>query len=74
MPKPRRQLMSDELREAIRASGLSQNRICIATEIDPGLMCRFLSGKSMLSLRATDKVAAMLDLHISTGGKKGKRK
>ena len=74
MRKPRKELMSDELREAIRASGLSQNRICIATKIDPALMCRFLSGKSMLSLRATDKVAAMLGLHIVTDAKKGKSK
>ncbi len=66
--------MSDELREAIRASGLAQRQICLKAGVDPGLMSRFLSGKSMLSLRAADKVAALLNLHIFTGSKRGKRK
>ena len=52
------------MRDAIRASGLTQHELCKQTGIDQGLMSRFMHGKSMLSLRAVDRVAAVLDWHI----------
>ncbi len=61
--------MSDELREAIKASGLTQRQICLKAHVDPGLMSRFLSGKSMVSLRVADRLAELLGLHIVQGGR-----
>ena len=72
MRKPRKKL-SDELRGAIREGGLSQGAICRATEIDPGLMSRFMNERSMLSLRAADKVAQLLGLRITKPKKTKKR-
>ena len=73
--KHRGKKLSDELRAAIKNSGMSRYRICKETGIDEGLMSRFMTGKSMLSLRAADRVGALLDLHFKVGskGKGGRR-
>ena len=66
--------LSDEIRLSIKSSGLTQSEISRKADIDTGQMSRFMSGKSMLSLRAVDRVAAMLGLHIAGGARPRKNR
>ena len=66
----RRKQFSAEIREAVRLSGLSHNRICVKAGIDRGYFSRFMSGKSNLGLNTLDRLAVVLDLHVTRG--KGK--
>ena len=66
----RKKQFSEEIREAVRMSELSRNRICAKADIDRGYFSRFMSGKSNLGLNTLDRLAAVLDLHITRG--KGK--
>ena len=56
--------LSDQIREAIRDSGMSQYRLCMEAEVDQGAMSRFLAGKVGMSLAALDRVAKVLELRI----------
>ena len=71
---PRQPLkLSDEIRQAVDASGLSRYRIAKALGIAESTMSRFMSGKGGLSMEYLDDLAALLDLHIATG-QSGNRK
>ena len=59
-------LFSEQLRQAIDRSGLSQYAICQAIGIDKGTMSKFMAGKIRLSLENIDKVVAMLGLKLET--------
>jgi hypothetical protein len=69
-----RRTMTDELRAAIDASELSRYAICRAIDLDPAVMSRFMSNKSGLSLQTLDKLARLLDLHITTEKRRRKVK
>jgi transcriptional regulator with XRE-family HTH domain len=59
--------LSDQIREAIDASGLSRYAICKAIGLNQGAMSRFMSGKSGLSLDSLDRIGELLDLRVESG-------
>ena len=72
----KRKRLSDEVKAAVDASGMSRYEICKRIGLDQGVMSRFMSGKVGLSMKTLDVLADFLDLHITTGtkAKKGKRR
>jgi len=57
--------LTDQIREAVRQSGLTHYRICQETGIDKASMSKFVSGERGLSLAHLDKLAALLGLRIT---------
>ena len=57
-------MLTDQLRKAIRDSGLSQYRIGKDCDIDKAAMSRFMSGERGLSLKSIDRVAEYLGLEL----------
>ncbi len=70
----RRVTLSDQVRAAVDASGLSRYRICKETGLSQAAMSRFMSGQGGLSMKALDRVADLLDLNITTGKRRGSRR
>jgi transcriptional regulator with XRE-family HTH domain len=62
---------SDQLRRAVDASGLSRYRIAKLLGVSESLLSRFVAGK-WLGQGTLDALAALLDLHVATGKKKGR--
>jgi transcriptional regulator with XRE-family HTH domain len=58
-------LAADQLRAAIRDSGLSTYAIGQSTAIDKAVLSRFLHGKSGLSVASIDRLCEVLDLELS---------
>ncbi len=56
--------LTEQIRDAVRGSKLSQYRICQETGIDKASLSKFLSGERGLSLAALDKLATLLKLRI----------
>lgn len=69
----RKTTFADEIRQAIAESGMSRYRICKEIGMDQAAMSRFMAGKLGIQLRTLDRLAALLNLHITTGKRKGKR-
>jgi hypothetical protein len=67
-------MITEQLQEAIRSSGTSRYAISKATGIDQALLCRFLQGKSSLTLISVDKVLDALDLEIVIRSRRSTRK
>jgi transcriptional regulator with XRE-family HTH domain len=55
---------SEQIRRAIRASGLSAYQLCQAIGLDQSTLSRFLSGRCGLSLEALDRLAEELNLEV----------
>jgi hypothetical protein len=71
----RREKLSDQVRRAVDASGLSRYRICKTLNLAEATMSRFMNGHGGLSMAYLDALADLLDLNIALGrrpGKKGK--
>jgi len=66
--------ISDQLRKAIDASGLSRYRICKGIGLDQASMSRFMSGERGLSLDVIDRLGAFLGLTVTQGRKAKRRK
>ena len=60
----RRKLLSNQLRQAVRDSGLSSYAICKATGIDQSTMSKFLAGRVGLGLASIDRLADFLGLKL----------
>jgi transcriptional regulator with XRE-family HTH domain len=61
----KRQLtISDELREFIEASGLSQLRLAKEAGVYSSAICRFVKGERLLDLSSVDKLAKVLGLRL----------
>jgi len=56
--------LSDQLRSAIEASGLSRADICRKIELDPGVMSRFMAGKCGLALKTIDRLGRLLGMQL----------
>jgi predicted XRE-type DNA-binding protein len=60
-----RKRLSDELREAVDASGMSRYQICKQLEIRQSAMSRFMNNRGGLSWATVDRLADLLGLHIT---------
>jgi transcriptional regulator with XRE-family HTH domain len=56
--------LSDRIREAVDASGLSRYAICKAIGLNQGAMSRFMSGKSGMSLDSLDRIAEFIGIEV----------
>jgi transcriptional regulator with XRE-family HTH domain len=59
--------LSEQIRRAIRGSGLSRYRICKEIGITQPNMTRFMHGTAGLSMQTLDKIAGLLDLNVIAG-------
>jgi transcriptional regulator with XRE-family HTH domain len=66
--------LSDAVRKAVDASGLSRYRICKELNIAESTMSRFMSGEGGLSMEYLDALADLLDLKITLGRKPSPKK
>ena len=70
-------MLSDEVRQAVDASGMSRYAICKRLELGEAAMSRFMNGKAGLGMKTLDRLAELLNLHIAQpkpAKKRGKRK
>jgi ribosome-binding protein aMBF1 (putative translation factor) len=58
--------LTDEIRHAIDASGMSRYRICKTLSIAESVLSRFMSGEAGLSLGTLDRLAELLDMHLAS--------
>jgi transcriptional regulator with XRE-family HTH domain len=65
--------LSDQIRRAVDASGLSRYRICKKLGIAESTLSRFMSGQGGLSMEYLDALASLLNLSLSAG-KRPKKK
>jgi plasmid maintenance system antidote protein VapI len=56
--------LSDQLRTAIDASGMSRYAVAKAIELDQATMSRFMSGKAGLSVETIDRLGELLGLRL----------
>ena len=68
--------LSDQLRRAIEESEMTRYRISKLTGIDQATLSRFVHGECGMLMESLDKLAAVLDLRLTSGasgrGKKGR--
>ena len=62
--KSKRPKLSEQVREAVEASGLSRYRIAKETGLYEATLSRFMSGERGLTLKALDVLAEYLGLEI----------
>jgi transcriptional regulator with XRE-family HTH domain len=62
--------LSEEIRNAVRRSGRSGYDIAKEMNIAPSTLHRFVHGESGLSLALLDRLADVLDLHVTVGRKR----
>jgi transcriptional regulator with XRE-family HTH domain len=63
--KKRRSKLSDQVRQAVDASGLSRYRISKDLGIAESTMSRFMTGQGGLSMEVLDALAELLDLNLA---------
>jgi hypothetical protein len=63
----RRKSFSDEIRDAVRRSGRSNYAIATEMNVCPSTLLRFAKGQTGLSLALLDRLAEVLDLHVTVG-------
>jgi transcriptional regulator with XRE-family HTH domain len=71
--KAKRTKLSDQLRQAIDASGKSRYQVCKETGIGQPTLSRFMHGQGGLSIDSLDRLADCLGLDI-TARSKGRTK
>ena len=62
--------LSDQVRQAVEASGVSHYAIGKAMQIDKSAFSRFMSGRAGLSLTKLDALADVLGLDITMSGER----
>ena len=58
--------LTDQLRSAIDASGMSRYAVAKAIDLDQSTLSRFMSGKAGLSVETIDKLGELLGLQLVT--------
>jgi transcriptional regulator with XRE-family HTH domain len=66
--------LSDQIRRAIDASGMSRYAICKEIELSESTMSRFMAGRGGLSVEMLDRIGEVLNLNITAGVKAPKGK
>jgi transcriptional regulator with XRE-family HTH domain len=66
--------LSDQLRQAIDASGMSRYAIAKAIGLDQSVLSRFMAGKSGLAVETIDNIGELLGLRIVIEKKPSKSK
>jgi transcriptional regulator with XRE-family HTH domain len=61
---PRKNHFSEEIRDAINASGKTHYKICQEIGLVQSAMSKFMTGRAGLSLAVIDRIAEVLDLHV----------
>jgi transcriptional regulator with XRE-family HTH domain len=56
--------LSDQIRQAIKNSGMTRYRLACESGVDQAALSRFVHGKVGLSLDAIDRVGLVLALHV----------
>ena len=74
MAKKHRNLLTDQLRQAIDDSGLTRYQIAKATGIDESALAKFYNGHRGLSMEALNALGEFLQLKITLGRKPGLKK
>lgn len=64
--------LGDQIRRAMKASGLGNNELSRAVDIDKGAMSRFMSGKRGLSLEVLDRLAEVVKVDVVARGVKAR--
>ena len=67
MPDEKALKLSDQVRRAIRASGLSRYRIAKEAGLSESNLAQFYHGRRGLSMDAFDSIGKVLDLRITLG-------
>ncbi len=65
--------LSNQIRAAIKASGMSRAEICRRIDLDKGVMSRFMTGKCGLALKTLDRLGQLLDMRIECRRPGGRR-
>lgn len=63
----RKNHFSEEIRDAINASGKTHYKICQEIGLVQSAMSKFMTGRAGLSLSVIDRLADLLDLHVVAG-------
>lgn len=69
-----RKLFSEEIRDAINNSGKTHLKICQEIGLVQPAMSKFMTGRAGLPLAVIDRVAKLLDLHVTVGKPAGEKK
>jgi transcriptional regulator with XRE-family HTH domain len=64
MPMAAQNRLSDQLRAAIKASGMTRYKISQATGIDQAVLSKFMSGTTGLSQASSDAIGELLGLEL----------
>jgi plasmid maintenance system antidote protein VapI len=56
--------LSEEIRDAVNASGMTRYAICKTLGIAEATMSRFMNAKGGLSMEVIDRLAELLGMHI----------
>lgn len=68
--RDKRERLLDQVRQAVRESGLSHYAVCKAARIDKATMSRFMAGQCGITVRTLDALADVLGLRIVTDKRK----
>jgi ribosome-binding protein aMBF1 (putative translation factor) len=74
LPMTKRAKLSDQVRQAIRASGMSCYAICKRLDFSESVMSKFMRGRCGLSLETIDRLGDLLGLEIVARRPKKRRR
>jgi transcriptional regulator with XRE-family HTH domain len=71
---PKRIPLSDQIRQAVESSGISQYRLSKEVQIGKTSLSRFMRGERGLTLKALDRLADFLELEIVVRPKRRRKR
>ena len=66
--------MSDQVREAIKASGLTRYEIAKQSGVTEGALSRFMAGERDMTLRTLERIASLIGVRLTVSRPKCRRK